>query len=70
MKENTKIQTQATTTHNAAEDVNQASKAGILMVTAMAGLVGAWGLACMAGALMTSGIGGIVTGYLSAITGM
>ncbi len=70
MKENTKIQTEATTTHNAAEDINQASKAGILMVTAMAGLVGAWGLACMIGAIMTSGIGGVVTGYLSAITGM
>ncbi|MBU1640467.1 MAG: hypothetical protein KKG53_08280 [Proteobacteria bacterium] len=70
MKETTKTQTQATTTRNAQEDINQASKAGILMVTTMAGLIGAWGLACMVGALMTNGIGGVVTGYLSAITGM
>ncbi len=70
MKATTKIQTQATTTHNAHEDINQASRAGIIMVTTMAGLVGAWGFACMVGALMTGGIGGIVTGYISAITGM
>jgi hypothetical protein len=70
MKETTKTQTQATTTHNVTEDINQASKAGILMATTMAGLVGAWGLACLVGALMTNGIGGVVSGYLSAITGM
>lgn len=70
MKANTKTKTQATTTHNAAQDITQASKAGIVMATTMAGLVGAWGLACLIGALMTNGIGGVVTGYLSAITGM
>ncbi len=70
MKETTKIQTQATTTHNTNEDITQASKAGIVMATTMAGLVGAWGVACMVGAMMTQGIGGIVTGYISAITGM
>ncbi len=70
MKEISKTQTEATTTHNVTEDITQASKAGILMATTLAGLVGAWGLACMIGALMTGGIGGVVSGYLSAITGM
>ena len=70
MKETTKVQTEANITHDTEEDINQASKAGMLMVTAMAGLVGAWGLACLVGALMSAGVGGVVTGYLSAITGM
>ena len=70
MKEITRIQTQATTTHNAADDITQASKAGIIMATTLAGFVGAWGLACMVGALMTNGVGGVVTSYFSAITGM
>ena len=70
MKENTKIHTRISTTHNTVEDINKATKAGILMASTMAGLVGAWGLACLIGALMSSGVSGIVTGYISAITGM
>lgn len=70
MKENSKIQTMTTTTHNAQEDITQASKAGILMATTLGGLVGAWGLACLVGALMSNGIGGVITGYFAAITGM
>jgi uncharacterized membrane protein YeaQ/YmgE (transglycosylase-associated protein family) len=70
MKETTKTRIQATTTHNAVEDINQATKAGIIMATTLAGLIGAWGFACLAGALMTNGIGGVVSGFLSAITGM
>jgi hypothetical protein len=70
MKETTKITQTAQTTHDSLADMDQASKIGLAMVVSFAGLVGAWGLACMAGALATQGIGGVISGFLTAITGM
>jgi len=35
----------------------------------MAALVGIWGCACMIGGLMDGGLGGLVKGLVSAITG-
>lgn len=64
------IQRQTTQTSAAHDDINQAGKAGLIAMTALGGLVGAWGMACMIGALATTGIGGIVSGFLTAVTGM
>ena len=64
------IERQTTQTTTAHDDINQANKVGLATVTVLGGLVGAWGMACMIGALAQGGIGGIVTGFLSAVTGM
>jgi hypothetical protein len=70
MKETAKTTGTVQTIHDTHADMFQASKIGLAMVISFAGLVGAWGLACMAGALGSQGIGGVVRGFLSAITGM
>ena len=57
-------------TIQATDDTTQAAKAGIIVTFLAAGSMGVWGVACLAGALATSGIGGIVTGFMSAVTGM
>lgn len=35
----------------------------------MAALIGLWGAACLIGGLVTNGVGGMLRGYLTAITG-
>lgn len=64
------IDQQITRTNVAHDDLNQAGKVGLIAVTTLGGLVGAWGMACMIGALATTGIGGVVTGFITAVTGM
>jgi hypothetical protein len=46
------------------------TQAGMGFMTAMAGLIGAWGLACLVGAVAQAGPLGLVRGWMSAITGM
>ncbi len=70
MKERTKTITRAQAIHDTQADINQASKIGLGLILSFAGLVGAWGLACLAGALSTQGIGAVVKGFLTAVTGM
>jgi hypothetical protein len=64
------IEKQTTGTEVAHDDINQAGKVGLAAVTALGGLVGAWGMACMIGALASGGVTGIVSGFLTAVTGM
>lgn len=64
------IEKQTTRTEVAQDDLDQAGKVGLAAVTALGGLVGAWGMACMIGALTTGGVTGIVSGFLTAVTGM
>ncbi len=64
------ISTENTRNTVAHDDLNQAGKVGLIAVTTLGGLIGAWGIACMVGAFATSGIGGVISGFLSAITGM
>lgn len=70
MKENTKTRLVTQDTHDTNADINQASKIGLGIVVALAGLIGAWSVACLAGALSTAGIGGVVSGFMTAITGI
>lgn len=59
--------TQTTASH---DDLNQAGKAGLAAMTLLGGLVGAWGITCLVAAFVTNGVGGIVSGFLTAVTGM
>lgn len=36
----------------------------------LAALIGIWGLACLIGGLATNGAGGLLRGYIAALTGM
>ncbi|MEN8257862.1 MAG: hypothetical protein ABFS09_08380 [Thermodesulfobacteriota bacterium] len=57
-------------THDSQADLDQASKLGLGMILSLAGLVGVWSVACMVSALTTQGIGAVVKGFMTAITGM
>ncbi len=70
MKETAKTAQLTKATHDTQADLNKASKIGLGMVLSFAGLIGAWGVACMIAALSSQGIGGVVKGFLTAITGM
>ena len=52
-----------------ADAVYEASRFGLSVGMGMAALVGLWGAACLIGGLATNGIGGLLRGYLTAITG-
>jgi hypothetical protein len=47
------------------------AQAGTIILLALAGLIGIWGIACMLGAVATGeGPAEMVRGYITAITGM
>lgn len=54
----------------AQDDTTQAAKTVIVLTLMAAGAIGLWGTACLLSALATNGIGGIVTGFMTAVTGM
>jgi hypothetical protein len=45
------------------------SKFALSVGITMAGVVGLWGCACMISGLVNGGLGGIVKGFITAITG-
>jgi hypothetical protein len=47
------------------------AQAGTIIILALAGLIGIWGMACMIGAAVTGGgPGQLLRGYITAVTGM
>lgn len=47
-----------------------AAEVGVGVITILAALIGIWGIACLIGGIAQSGgIGELVSGYLSAVTG-
>jgi hypothetical protein len=48
----------------------EASKFGLRVGMGMAALIGLWGVACLIGGLASYGVGGMLRGYLTAITGL
>ena len=64
MSATTKTQTKATT--DAGYEVSRfAVNAGM----GMAALIGLWGMACLIGGLATNGFGGLLRGFITAVTG-
>lgn len=70
MKETTRARETTQAIHDTHADINQASKFALGMVIGFAGLIGVWSMACMVGALSTQGLGGIIKGFLTAVTGI
>lgn len=47
-----------------------AAEVGVGVITILAALIGIWGIACLIGGIAhTGGIGELISGYLSAVTG-
>ena len=67
---NSTKQAEAQRTYDSNKDIAQAAKFGLSMATVMAGLIGAWGVTCLLSAVMNAGLGGVVKGFLSAISGI
>ena len=49
---------------------NEASKFGVSVVFGMSALIGIWGAACMISGLASNGVGGMLRGYITAVTGL
>jgi len=47
----------------------EASRFALNVGLGMAALIGTWGMACLIGGLVINGVGGMLTGYLAAISG-
>lgn len=47
----------------------EASKFALNVGMGMAALMGIWGMACLIGGLVSNGVGGMLAGYLTAISG-
>ena len=59
-----------TTRTEARTDIGyEASRFALNTGMGMAALIGLWGLACLIGGLATSGAGGLLRGFVTAVTG-
>ena len=58
-----------TRTETTSETGYEVSRFGLNVGMGMAALIGLWGAACLIGGLATYGLGGLLRGYLTAITG-
>ena len=47
----------------------EASRFGMSVGMGLAALIGLWGAACLIGGLASNGVGGMLRGYLTALTG-
>ena len=47
----------------------ESSKTALVIGIVMAALVGIWGVACLIGGLSSSGMGGAIKGYITAVFG-
>ena len=45
------------------------SQVGVGVITVMAALIGIWGIACLFGGIAQSGVGELISGYITAGTG-
>ena len=47
----------------------ETSRFGLSVGIGLTALIGLWGVACLMGGLATNGVGGMLKGYLTALTG-
>lgn len=63
------IKTQSAANVNTASGIDTLSRASLISMGVASGLIGLWAVACMVGAVMSNGIGGVVSGFFSALAG-
>jgi hypothetical protein len=63
------IKTSSSTNVNTASGIDTLSRASLISMGVASSLIGLWAVACMVGAVMSNGIGGVVSGFVSALVG-
>ncbi|NTV14752.1 MAG: hypothetical protein HGA96_12610 [Desulfobulbaceae bacterium] len=63
------IKTNSAANSNTASGIDTLSRASLINMGTVSGLIGLWAVACMVGALASHGLGGIATGFVSAPIG-
>ena len=57
-------------TESKVEVGQETAKYTVGAISVLAALIGIWGMACLIGGFLTNGAGGMLQGYISALTGM
>jgi hypothetical protein len=63
------IKTNSASKVNSASGIDTLSRASLISMGVVSGLIGLWAAACVVGALMTNGVGAVVSGFFSALVG-
>jgi tetrahydromethanopterin S-methyltransferase subunit F len=63
------IKTHSATNVNTASAIDTLSRVSLISMGVASSLIGLWATACMVGAVMSNGIGGVVSGFVSALVG-
>ena len=63
------VNTRSAANVNTTSGIEALSRASLASMSVASGLIGVWAVACMVGAVMSNGIGGVVTGFLHAVVG-
>ena len=63
------IKTRSTAKVNSASGIDTLSRVSLISMGVASALIGLWAVASMVGAVMTNGIGGVVSGFVSALVG-
>lgn len=61
--------TTSTANVNTTSSIDTFSRASVVTMGAVSGLIGLWAVSCMVGAVLNHGLGGVVGGLLSALLG-
>lgn len=69
MNANIKTRSSARTNTDTTSGIDTLSRASLISMGVASGLIGLWAVAAMVGAVMTNGIGGVVSGFVSALVG-
>lgn len=63
------IQSSSAANVNTATGIDTISRASLISMGAASGLIGLWAVACMVGAVLSHGVGGVAGGFISAMVG-
>lgn len=63
------IKTRSAANVNTGSGIDTLSRASLISMGVSSGLIGLWAVAAMVGAVMSNGIGGVVSGFVSALVG-
>ena len=63
------IKTRSTSKVNTASGIDNISRVSLISMGVASALIGIWAVASIVGAVMTNGIGGVVSGFFSALAG-
>jgi len=66
---NATIKNNTATSVNTKSAVDSLSRASVITMGAVSTLIGLWAAACLVGAVATNGIGGLISGFVSALLG-